>query len=127
MKNYVLVADDDMSVHKLMCDVLEISLKGVKIERAMSPQCFWAKLPAPPAGQPWQLVFISADYIREEPEGFIDRIREVNPDAVGKVVVVGDLGDTDSPAFGEEIKRLPSIVKPFSLDKFDELVKGVCG
>jgi DNA-binding NtrC family response regulator len=126
MKTYVLVADDDMGVHKLMCDVLEISLKGVKIERAMSPQCFWTKLPAPPE-RPWQLVFISADYIREEPEGFINRIKEVNPDAAGRVVVVGDLGDTDSWACREDAKRLPSIVKPFSLDRFDELVKGVCG
>jgi hypothetical protein len=122
MKTYVLVADDDMGVHKLMCDVLEISLKDVKIERAMSPQCFWAKLPAPPE-RPWQLVFISSDYIREEPDGFVDRVREANPDVVGKVVVVGNPGD----ALGENAQLMQSIAMPFSLDRFDELVKSLCG
>lgn len=121
MKTNVLVADDDMAVHKLLCDVLEISLKGVRIERAMSLQSFWAKLPAPPEQQPWQLVFLSADYIREEPDGFIDRVAAVSPDVVGRVIAVGAATDTETS--GGDLGGLPFLVRPFSLDNFDALVK----
>jgi DNA-binding NtrC family response regulator len=128
MKTNVLVADDDMDVQELMCDVLEISLRNVKVERAMSLQGFWAKLPAPPE-QPWNLVFISVEYIKEEPAGFMERLAAANPDAACKVVVVGTAADMESYAdtVGESVKAAPFLVKPFSLDGFEELVKHLCG
>jgi len=124
MKTNVLVADDDMDVHQLVCDILEICLKNVKVERAMSLPGFWAKLPARPE-QPWHMVFLSAEYIKEEPAGFIDRLAAVNPDVIGKVVVLGSPADAESG--GEGLMAAPLLVKPFSLDKFEELVKHICG
>lgn len=123
MKTNVLVADDDMDVHQLVCDILEICLKNVKVERAMSLQGFWAKLPAAPE-QPWHLVFLSAGYIKEEPAGFIDRVVAVNPNVIGKVVLLGTEADAESR--GDGLIAAPLLVKPFSLDKFEELVKQVC-
>lgn len=124
MKTNVLVADDDMDVHQLVCDVLEICLRNVKVERAMSLQGFWAKLPAPPE-RPWHLVFLSAEYIKEEPVGFIDRLTAANPDVIGKVVILGAAADAES--CGESLMAAPLLVKPFSLDRFEELVKQICG
>jgi len=124
MKTNVLVADADMDVHQLLCDVLEICLRNVKVERAMSLQGFWAKLPAAPE-QPWHLVFLAADYIKEEPDGFVDRLVAVNPNVIGKVVILGTEADAES--CGEGLMAAPLLVKPFSLDKFEELVKQVCG
>ena len=124
MKTNVLVADNDMDVHQLVCDVLEICLRNVKVERAMSPQGFWDKLPAAPE-QPWHLVFLSAEYIKEEPAGFIDRLVAVNPNIIGKVVILGTEADAES--CGEGLMAAPLLVKPLSLDRFEELVKQVCG
>jgi len=123
-KTNVLVADDYMSNQRLLRDVLEINFKAVKVERAVSLQSFWTKLPAPPE-QPWHLVFLSADYVKEEPDGFMDRMKTVNPDAVGKTVIVGTAADMES--CGEAVKPAPFLVKPFSLDRFEELIKQVCG
>jgi len=131
MKTNVLVADDDMDVQELMCDVLEISLRRVRVERAMTLQGFWAKLPAPPE-QPWHLVFISVEYIKEEPAGFMERLAAANPDAAAKIVIVGtaaDAADIESYAetAGKGVKTAPFLVKPFSLDGFEEFVKRLCG
>jgi DNA-binding NtrC family response regulator len=123
-KTNVLVADDNMGTHRLMRDVIEINLKAVRVERAVSLQSFWAKLPAPPE-QPWHLVFLSADYVNEEPEGFMDRVRAANPDVDGKIVLMGTAADIES--CGEDVKKLPFLVKPFSLDRFEELIKQVRG
>jgi response regulator RpfG family c-di-GMP phosphodiesterase len=132
MKTNILVADDDMDVQQLMCDVLEISLRNVRVERAMSLQGFWAKLPASPEQQPWHSVFLSVDYIKEEPAGFMERLRAAKPDEAGKVVIVGtaaDAADIESyaEAAGEGLKTAPFLVKPFSLDGFEEFVKRLCG
>jgi len=124
MKTNVLIADDDMDVHQLVCDVLEICLKKVRVERAMSLPGFWAKLPAA-SEQPWHLVFLSAEYIKEESAGFIDRLAAVNPNVIGKVVVLGTAADAES--CGEGLMAAPLLVKPFSLDRFEELVKQICG
>ncbi|GBU21444.1 hypothetical protein R80B4_01335 [Fibrobacteres bacterium R8-0-B4] len=131
MKTNVLIADDDMDAQQLMCDVLEICLRKVKIERAMSLSGFWAKLPAQPE-QPWHLIILSSEYIKEEPAGFMERFAAVNPDAVDRLVIVGtaeDAADMESYAesAGESVKAAPFLITPFSLDGFEELVKQVCG
>ncbi|MDR0331348.1 MAG: hypothetical protein LBH93_06530 [Chitinispirillales bacterium] len=123
MQVNVLIADDDMDVNQLVHDVLEICFRDVKVERAMSLGSFWAKLPA--AGDPWDLIFLSAEYIKEEPGGFAGRVLAANPAAPGKVIVVG--GKPDFEAFGDDVKRFPFLAKPFSLDEFEEVVRGVQG
>jgi DNA-binding NtrC family response regulator len=128
MRTNVLVADDDMSTNQLICDILDICIKGVRVERAMNPQSFWAKLPAPPDGRPWGLLFLSAEYIKEEPDGFMERLAEANPEATGKVVIVGAAADAESfGGLGEngESANAPFLAKPFSLDRFEELVKQI--
>jgi response regulator RpfG family c-di-GMP phosphodiesterase len=131
MKTNVLVADDDMDVQQLMCDVLEISLRNVKVERALSLPVFWSKLPAPP-DMPWHLVVLSAEYIKEDPAGFMERFTAANPDAAGRFVIVGtaaEAADMESYAesAGESVKSVPFLIKPFSLEGFEELVKQICG
>jgi two-component SAPR family response regulator len=123
MKVNVLVADDDMVAMQLMYDVLDIVFRDVKIERAMTSQSFWAKFPAADDENPWQLIFLAVDYIKEAPSDFLERFREANQAALGKVIVTGSQAVFDECA--EEIKRLPFLAKPFSLDGFEEIVKAV--
>jgi DNA-binding NtrC family response regulator len=125
IKTNVLVADDYMGSHRLMSDVLEINFKAVRVERAVSLQSFWAKLPAPPEDQPWHLVFLSADLVKEEPEGLMDRVKAANPDVIGKMIIVGTAADAES--LEDDVKAVPFLIKPFSLDRFEELIKQVCG
>jgi len=124
MKTNVLIADDYMGTHRLLRDVIEICIKRVKVESAVSQQNFWDKLPASPE-HPWHLIFISADYLNDEPECFIDRIKTVNPDVVGKYVIIGTAEEAES--CGDAVKDIPFLVKPFSLDKLEDLIKQICG
>jgi len=123
MKVKVLIADDDMDVHQLMSDVLEINFRDVQVERALTPQSFWAKAAVPEGEKPWQIVFLCVDYIKEEPDNFLGRLNEANPDAQAKLIITGYAQDFESCA--EDIRQLPFLAKPFSLDTFEAMVKSV--
>ncbi|MCL2183311.1 MAG: response regulator [Chitinispirillia bacterium] len=125
MKTKVLVADDDMTAVQLLHDVLEITVKDMAVERALSPQAFWAKAAAVDGRNPWHIIFLSIEYIGERPETFLDRLREVNPEVRPKIVLTGMQADFD--ACPEDIRQLPLLSKPYSLDGFEDLVKKICG
>jgi DNA-binding NtrC family response regulator len=122
MQTKVLIASEDMEVHQLMCDVLEMNFRRVKIERALSFQSFWAKLPAG-EDDPWHLIFLCLDYVAEEPETFLKRVREANPEALEKIILTGYASEFDG--YADEIRQLPFLPKPFSLDMFEEMAKAV--
>ena len=123
MEIKILIADDDMEVHQLMADILEINFRDVKVERALTLQSFWAKAAAPAGENPWHIVFLCVDYIKEEPDRFLERLNETNPDVQPKVVITGFAQDFESCA--EDIRQLPFLAKPFSLDAFEDMVKRV--
>lgn len=127
MKNdvNVLVADDDMLSIQLMCDVLEINFRNLKIEHALSVQSFWAKIRTVNGANPWNLIFLTVEYIKEAPEGFLERVREANPEAPGKIIITDPAAGLE--LCGDDIRRLPLLIKPFSLDGFEEMVKAICG
>jgi DNA-binding NtrC family response regulator len=115
-----LIADDDMDILQLMDDVLEINFRNLKTERALSQESFWAKISA--EGAFWHLLFLSVEYIREEPR-FLERLAETNRQLSGKTILMGR--ESDQETLAEDAKRLPFLAKPFSLDRFEELIKSV--
>jgi len=122
MKIKVLIADDDMDVQHLMDDVVEINFRDAAVERALSLQSFWKKVSDADA-PPYNFIFLNVEYIKEEPDGFLERLKTANPNAPDKLILMGNAADVE--ACGEEIKKLPLLDKPFSLDKFEEVVKAV--
>jgi len=123
MKITVLIADDDMDVQHLMYDLVEINFRDVVIERALSLQSFWKKVSV--EDNPYRFIFLTTEYIKEEPDDFLGRLRAANSDAPDSVILMGSAADIE--ACGEDIKQLPLLKKPFSLDDFEEAVKTVRG
>ncbi|MDR2579227.1 MAG: hypothetical protein LBC70_10550 [Chitinispirillales bacterium] len=123
MPTKVLIASEDMEVHQLLCDVLEINFRNVKIEKALSTQSFWTKLSSADGEKPWNLIFLCLDYITEEPDGFFERLKAANPEALEKVIITGYASDFE--VCDEDIRKLHFLPKPFSLDKFEEIAKAV--
>ena len=123
MTTKALIADDDMDAHRLLYDLIEINFRSVIIERALSAQSFWAKIALGEANEPKDLIFVSSEYIKEDPHGFINRLKETNADAVNKIIVTGS--EQDFKDCGEAVNGIPFLAKPFSLDEFVETVKNV--
>jgi len=121
MKTNVLIADDDMDSHQLMDDILEIIFRNVEIDRTLNLQGFWSKISAP--GSRYDLVLLSPGLIKEEQGAFLERLREVNPESAQKIVLTGKEHDFETCAL--DIKLLPFLAKPFSLDRFEEIVKAM--
>ncbi|MDR0307225.1 MAG: hypothetical protein LBI42_10360 [Chitinispirillales bacterium] len=121
MKTNVLIADDDMDSHQLMYDILEIIFRNVKIDRTLNLQSFWSKISA--KENRYDLVLLSPGLIKEEQDSFLERLNEANSEVVGKVVLTGPEKDFETCA--QDIKLLPFLPKPFSLDRFEEIVKAM--
>jgi len=117
----VLIADDDMDSHQLMDDILEIIFKNVKIDRTLNLQGFWAKISD--AQNKYDLVLLSPGLIKDEQEAFLDKLGSANPELMHKIVLTGKEQDFENYAM--DIKLLPFLAKPFSLDHFESIVKAM--
>jgi len=120
-KTNVLIADDDMDSHQLMDDILEIVLKNVKIDRTLNLAGFWGKISDVQNG--YGLVLLSPGLIREEQETFLDKLNSSNPELMQKIVLIGKEQDFENCAM--DIKLLPFLSKPFSLDHFEAIIKAM--
>lgn len=121
MKTNVLIADNDMDSHQLMDDILEIIFKNVKIDRTLNLQSFWAKVSD--ARNRYDLVLLSPGLIKEEQETFLEKLGSANPELAHRIVLTGNEQDFQNCAM--DIKLLPFLSKPFSLDHFEEIVKAM--
>ncbi|MDR3012954.1 MAG: hypothetical protein LBU70_07065 [Chitinispirillales bacterium] len=122
MPKKILIADDDMDGQQLLLDLLEINFRDVRVERALSPQSFWEKIAANESDESWYMILVSMEYIKEDPT-FIDRLKDTSLDALGKTIIMGLQDELET--LNEDIKNLPYLSKPFSLDEFEAIVKDV--
>jgi|GEM_PF-6243800 len=122
MREKILVADDDMLSLQFMYDVLETTFKDANIERALSQPTFWTKAAAVDGQNPWDMIFLSLEYVREDMAGFLAKIKAINPDVMPKIIITGQKQDLESRP--EELNELRFLTIPFSLDAFEEMVKG---
>jgi DNA-binding NtrC family response regulator len=121
MVKKVLVVDDDLDIHELLHDILEINFKQVKIDRALSYTTFIRKIDE--AKPPYDLVLLNTRLKHESGRDVLATLRTKYPAVFEKVILIADspVEQNDQAA-----KEIPSISRPFSLDHFGEVVKKVC-
>lgn len=118
----VLVAEDDLNAHRVIRDILEISFKDVKIDRALDHGSAMAKIRE--ANPDYDLVLYDLHF--DDPSGLetLAILRSEKPQLDRNLVVLN--GSAEEVAKCEAARNLPYILKPFSLDTFSDVIKKVC-
>ena len=117
----VLVADDDLDAHEIVHDMLHICLEGVKVDQAMSGECFMKKIGE--ASTPYDLILFNVRMKLENGVDILASVQDLYPGLMDRIVLMADSPGADEPASMEDPICIP---KPFSLDYFGEVVKKVC-
>jgi DNA-binding NtrC family response regulator len=117
----VLIADDDLDVHELIHDILEINFKNVKIDRALTAESFLEKVTN--AAPPFDLYIIDMHLNEGEEKDILSMVREQFPQMLTKIIIIA--GSPEEVTGNESVKDIPYLVKPFSLDYFGDIVKKV--
>jgi|WetSurMetagenome_2_1015567.scaffolds.fasta_scaffold375800_1 DNA-binding NtrC family response regulator len=121
MLKKVLVVDEDLDVHELLHDILEINFKQVKIERALSYASFLKKIED--AKTPYDLILLNTRLKNENGKDVVASLRTKYPAILDRIILIADSPVEQTPPLATEI---PSISRPFSLDHFGEIIKKVC-
>jgi len=117
----VLVADDDLNMHQVIEDIVEICFRDVQIDRVMSSPAFVARLREDPNAYD----IILFDLHLHQPSGSraLPSVLTEFPSIRGRLVVIAPADeDVDVVA---EARDLPRVGFPFSLDDFTETVRKV--
>jgi response regulator of citrate/malate metabolism len=115
----VLVAEEDLHAHKLIHDILEMSLKDVKITRALNRESIMSKVVK--GRTSFDLILF--DFHFDGANGLailLDLLRQ-KPEISRKLVLLNESAQEiqENP----QISQLQYILKPFSLDTFSTVVK----
>jgi hypothetical protein len=116
MTTRVLMVDEDLDVQELVNDILHINFKDVLIDRAMDVSGLHTRIN--PLQTQYDLVLIGDDGTK----GFIDIIGKECPSLLKKAVLIC----SEHSAALQKWRDIPSIVKPFSLDDFGEILGKIC-
>ena len=117
-----LVVEDDMEQQKVIQDILEITLKDAKIERAMNANSIFTKLRR--AKPSYNIILFDLSFHAAPGLDVLAAVRSEFPGLERNIaVLVNSLQEyqASAPAHG-----LAYILKPFSLDSFSEIVKQIC-
>jgi DNA-binding NtrC family response regulator len=113
-----LVAEEDMSLHQVVCDVLEMTFKDVAIERVMNPNVLLTKLRE--SGELVDLLIYNLHFDTAEDGGVLATVRREMPEMDDRIVLLVSKGDdVRQSAWAHD---LPYVVHPLSLDDFIEAV-----
>ena len=121
MMKKVLVGDEDLDVHQLVHDILQINFKQVVIDRALTGKSFLSKINT--AKTPYDLILCNIKMNKENGQNLLDSIREEHPDIIDRIILLADSPEESAVQLGRE---LPCVSKPFCLDRFGEVIKKVC-
>jgi DNA-binding NtrC family response regulator len=121
MMKKVLVADDDLDVHQLVHDILQINFKQVTIDRALTSKSFLNKIKA--AESPYDLILFNVRMNEENGENILNSLQEEYPDIIDRVIMLADSPEESSASVTKDV---PCLSKPFCLDHFGEVIKKVC-
>ncbi len=119
----VSVFGNDLSVQKLIVDILEISLNNVKIDKFTNSERLYDSLNKN-KGSFYNLIILDCGKERKSIEEIISEIKKNYSYLIERIIIIIDAKekDLDSSIFN----GISSIAKPFSLDDFGELVKKLC-
>jgi response regulator of citrate/malate metabolism len=115
MKIKVLVAEDDLDVHKVVGDILHINFNDIEIERALD--CNSLRLKIRSANPAYDLILLDQDQTDDTGKDLLEVIREEFPQVLSRLVIIGGI---------QSAPDIPFIAKPFSLDDFGKIVKQIC-
>jgi response regulator of citrate/malate metabolism len=121
MAKKVLVAHADLDVHQLVYDILQINLRQVTIDRALTSKSFLKKIKDSKA--PYDLILFNVGMNKENGGDLLDTSQRDFPDILDRIILLAD-----SPEEHEQqlCKEIPCLSRPFSLDHFGEAIKKVC-
>lgn len=112
----VLVAADDLDVHKLVDDILHINFKDVVIDRAMDTNSIRSKIRS--MQKPYDIILLGDDGAK----GYIEILHEECPALMKKAVMICPEGSNQIEKWGDILH----INRPFSLDAFGEILGKIC-
>ena len=118
----VVVVGNDLHIHKLVVDILEITFSDVTIEKATTVQAMLKKFEKQQYG--FNLLIIDLQNSKKEDEVLILNLRNKYPHLLSRMILL--LDSIEEKPDDTILQNIPCVVKPFSLDEFGELVKKVC-
>lgn len=119
----VLVVEDDLDQHKVIHDILEMTLKDARIERVMNPAALLNKLRRPKVQ--YNLILFDLTFHDASGAKVLQFIRAEMPELEPKTVLL--VNSSAEYEATEAARGLRYILKPFSLDSFTDTVREVCG
>ena len=117
-----LVVGNDLHVHKLVVDILEITFSDVTIEKTTNIQAMLKKIETQQYS--YDLLVLDLQNSKKEDEVLVLNLRNKYPYLVSRTILF--LDSIEEKPDDTILQNIPFIVKPFSLDEFGELVKEVC-
>ena len=118
----VLVVGNDLHVHKLVVDILEITFSDVTLEKATNTQAMLKKIETQQYS--YDLLVLDLQNSKKEDEVLVLNLRNKYPHLASRMILL--LDSIEEKPDDTILQGIPFVVKPFSLDAFGELVKQVC-
>ena len=117
----VLIVSHNLDIHQLVTDIIKIVFKKVAIERAHDINSLEEKLLGD--SDEYGLVLLDSDFNDKHVEEAYTILKEKSVALLKRLVVIAD----KSTVPGEEnvLSQHPMLVRPFSLDKFEQITKEV--
>ncbi len=112
----VLIADSDLDSHELMDDLIEINFRDALIDHALTKKSFLAKVEG--SKEPFNLILFNLDLDSDGNGCILSQLREQRPELLDRMVFIGSEEDMMTSPQGTR----PFLKKPFSLDRFGEVV-----
>lgn len=120
-----LVAEEDLNLHQVVHDILEICLKDVEVERAMNAEALMRKLRETEASEDQQFDLVLYDIRFDEMSGgdSLPVLRREMPQLDPRLILLA--GNGDDVRRNEHARDLAYVLYPFSLDDFVDTIKRV--
>lgn len=117
-KKSVLIAGCDLDIHQVVSDILEITFKGIEVERALDREKFVERLNEATL---YSLIVVDVSIDGSEGESIIDLLEREYARYLDRVVFILESRPEADENTG--YAGYPFVVKPFSLDEFDTVVR----
>jgi DNA-binding NtrC family response regulator len=117
----ILVAVEDLSLHQVVQDVLDITFKEAKTERAMSAQSFLERLRERP--DDYDLVMLDVSFDTDAPEVPLPTLQAQLPEVLKRTILLASRHD--SARIRAEYGEMALATYPFSLDDFTAIIRSV--
>jgi len=115
----ILIIGNDIHIHKLVIDILEITFTDVVIDRATNEDGLFEKLES--EGPEFNLLIIDCHNDKINDENLLLALRKAYPHLIKRIILLIDR-ESEKPD-DDILQGMSSVFKPFSLDEFGELVK----